>query len=79
MSRPSLATQIGFYGVFYLVFVLITVVGYGPAQEYTSPITNLIFPQYTGNSLVKTVVVISLFYWGAVLFKIFVLQKNDQK
>ena len=66
MSRPSIAAQLGYYGVIYLFFLLVVVIGYGPAQEYMKPITNLIFPEYSGNSMVKTVIVMSLMYWGAI-------------
>ena len=66
MSRPNLPTQFGYYGVIYLILVLITVIGYGPAQEFAKPITNLIFPEYTEGSILKTIIVVTLFYWVAV-------------
>ena len=77
MSRPGIATQLGFYGVLYLLFVLVVVVGYGPAQEYARPLTSVLFPAYAGNSMVKTLVITTLFYWGAV--GVAMLVQNQKK
>lgn len=79
MSRPNTATQLGFYGVFYLIFLLITVVTYGPAQEYLRPVTNLIFPAYEHNSLLKSVIVLTGMYWGVIGLTMFIQSRASKK
>lgn len=66
---------IGYYGVIYLVILVVTVVSYPLAQEFAKPIASLVFPIAEGNSLFKNVLVTTGMYWGALLFYTIVIQK----
>jgi hypothetical protein len=70
---------IGYYGVIYLVILVITVVSYPLAQEFAKPIASLIFPVAEDNSLLKNVLVTTAMYWGALLFYTIVIQKIKLK
>jgi len=60
---------IGFYGFFYVVFVLpMSIIGFPISKLLFEPIMQLIFPIAGGNSLWKTLLIMSLFYWGTVGF-----------
>jgi hypothetical protein len=65
-NKPNIWTMLGYYGVIYLFFALITGIGYPLAQQYAKPIAKFIFPINESNSWLKTMVVMSGMYWGTV-------------
>jgi hypothetical protein len=66
---------LAYYGVIYLVFVGVILVGYPLAQRYATPLASLIFPIAGGNSLLKNLIVDTLMYWGMVLFYTLAIRK----
>lgn len=70
---------LAYYGLIYLIFLVVIVVGYPLAQEYAKPIAALIFPIAGNNSLIKNVLVSSGMFWGMVLFYTIVIQKIKLK
>lgn len=70
-NKPALATVLGYYGIFYLIFLVLIIIGYGPAQQYAKPIAKFIFPINENNSWLKTVIVMSGMYWSFVGVSIF--------
>ena len=66
---------LGYYGIIYLIIMIILAVTYPLAQTYATPIASLIFPIADNNSLVKNLVVTTLMYWGGLCFYTFVIQK----
>jgi hypothetical protein len=70
---------LAYYGVLYLIFMVIIIVGYPLAQQYATPLASLVFPIAGGNSLLKNILVDTGMYWGMVLFYTFVIQKNRLK
>lgn len=70
---------LAYYGVLYLIFMVIIIVGYPLAQQYATPLASLIFPIAGGNSLFKNIIVDTGMYWGMVLLYTFVIQKNRLK
>lgn len=75
-EKPSIWVQLGFYGVFYLVFLIIIVVGYPLAQQYAKPIARFIFPINESNSLMKNIFVMTGMYWGMVGIVTFLNRKK---
>jgi hypothetical protein len=59
--------MLGFYGIIYLVLLLLVVVGYPLAQQYAKPLARFIFPINENNSWVKNILVMSAMYWGMVV------------
>lgn len=75
MKEISLWRFLAYYGVVYIGFIIVLVIGYPLAQQYATPIASLIFPIAGGNSLFKNILVDTLMYWGMVLFYTLVIQK----
>lgn len=75
MREVSAWRFLAYYGVIYLVFVGVILVGYPLAQQYATPVASLIFPIAGGNSLVKNLLVDTLMYWAMVLFYALAIQK----
>jgi hypothetical protein len=70
---------LSYYGVIYLILLVVIVFGFPLAQEYAKPLASLIFPIAGGNSLMKNVIVDTLMYWGMVLFYFLVIQRVKLK
>ncbi len=71
---------IGYYGIFYLFLVLITLISFIPAvHQAIEPVVGLIFPIARNNSPLKFFIVMSVMYWGMVLFYTLVIQKTKLK
>ena len=70
---------IGYYGVIYIVFMLLMLVSWPITQTYIKPIASLIFPIAQNNSLVKSLLVDTGMFWGMVLFYTLVIQKIKLK
>jgi hypothetical protein len=67
---------IGYYGVFYLFMVLISLISFIPViHNFMEPIMGIVFPLARGNSLPKFLLVVTGMYWGFVLFYTLVIQK----
>lgn len=65
-EKSKLFSMLGFYGIIYLVLLLLVVVGYPLAQQYAKPLARFIFPINENNSWVKNILVMSAMYWGMV-------------
>lgn len=71
---------IGYYGVFYLFFVLIALIGFIPViHQVITPLVGLIFPIAQTNSPLKFFIVMTAMYWGMVVFYTVVIQKTRLK
>ena len=71
---------IGYYGLFYLFLVLITLISFIPGiHQSLEPLVGLIFPIAQNNSPLKFFIVMSVMYWGMVLFYTLVIQKTKLK
>lgn len=70
---------LGYYGIIYLIIMILIVVSYPFAQTFAKPIASLIFPIADNNSLFKNVIVTTVMYWGALLFYTIVIQKIKLK
>jgi hypothetical protein len=71
---------LGYYGVFYLFFVLITLISFIPSiHQWIEPMVGLVFPIAKSNSPVKFFIVMTLMYWSMVLFYTLVIQKTKLK
>jgi hypothetical protein len=67
---------IGYYGVFYLFMVLISLISFIPViHNFMEPIMGIVFPLARGNSLPKFLLIVTGMYWGMVLFYTLVIQK----
>ncbi|WP_373531196.1 hypothetical protein [Vampirovibrio sp.] len=66
---------LGYYGVIYLLIMIVIVVCYPLAQTFAKPIASLVFPIAGNNSLFKNMMVTTGMYWGALLFYTLVIQK----
>jgi len=67
---------IGYYGVFYLFMILISLISFIPViHNFMEPIMGIVFPLARGNSLPKFLLVVTGMYWGMVLFYTLVIQK----
>jgi tellurite resistance protein TehA-like permease len=67
---------LGYYGLLYLIFMLILVVGYPLAKTYAEPIAAMIFPIAGHNSLLKNLIVDTLMYWSMVLGYTLLVQRS---
>lgn len=70
---------IGYYGVMYLFFAVVMVVGYVLTQAYIKPIASLVFPIAEHNSPGKLFLVMTGMFWSMVLFYTLVIQKKRLK
>lgn len=71
---------LGYYGVFYLFFALISLISFIPAvHQVIAPMVGLIFPIAQGNSPLKFFIIMTVMYWGMVLFYALVIQKKKLK
>jgi hypothetical protein len=70
---------IGYYGVIYLFFALVTVIGYVLTHTFIAPIASLVFPIAENNSPGKLFLVMTGMFWGMVLFYTLVIQKKRLK
>jgi hypothetical protein len=71
---------IGYYGVFYLFFVLIALIGFiPPIHQFITPLVGLVFPIAQTNSPLKFFLVMTAMYWGMVVFYTVVIQKTKLK
>lgn len=66
---------LGYYGIWYLLILIFIVLSYPLAQTFAKPIASLIFPIAGNNSLLKNAIVITLMYWGAVVFYTVFIQR----
>jgi hypothetical protein len=66
---------LGYYGVLYLVIIIVSIVLYPVSQLYIKPVVAIVFPIAAGNSLIKSLVVTTVFYWFGVLFNTLVVKK----
>ncbi len=60
--------QMGFFVTFWLIMMGITFITYDFSRFFFEPILALIFPIAGGNSLVKSLIVMSVFYWAGAIF-----------
>lgn len=70
---------LGYYGVLYLVVIVISVVLYPVSQLYLKPLMAIIFPIASDNSFLKSLLITTIFYWFGVLFNTLVIQKTRIK
>ncbi|MEM0951674.1 MAG: hypothetical protein AAGI66_05970 [Cyanobacteria bacterium P01_H01_bin.74] len=69
----------GYYGILYLVVLACNILFFPISEQFIRPIAAFIFPIAGSNSLLKTLLITSGFYWGGVLFNIYVIQKAKIK
>jgi H+/gluconate symporter-like permease len=77
MKERNIWTYLGYFGCIYLIILLFIVIGYPLAQRYALPVASFIFPINEGNSLLKTVLVMSGMYWGMVGFYMLLNRKRS--
>ena len=75
--RPSLLQYLSYFGLIYLVFLVLIVFGYPFAQQYAKPIAALIFPINEDNSLMKNILVMSGMYWGMIGIYLVMMRKKQ--
>lgn len=75
---PSLWTALAYYGIFYLLMLIVVLVGYPLAQQYALPVAKLIFPINQKNSLLYNLLVMTGMYWGMVGFFMVVNKKKSK-
>lgn len=75
MREISGWTFVAYYGVLWLIFMAIIVIGFPLANIYAKPIAALVFPIAGHNSLVKNMLVTTGMFWGMVLFYTLFIQK----
>jgi hypothetical protein len=76
-EKDGIFVQIGYYGVFYLAMLVVEIIGYPFSQQYIRPIMSFIFPINLGNSLLKSLLVMTGMYWSMVTFLI-VMKRRQQ-
>ena len=76
-NQKSIWAYLGFCGVFYLIFLVVMVVGYPLADTYAKPIAALIFPIAGNNSLMKNLLVMTVMYWAMVMGSWFLTKKKE--
>ncbi|MGE0201253.1 MAG: hypothetical protein AB7P76_09815 [Candidatus Melainabacteria bacterium] len=67
LKDPRLVRKLGFFGVFYVIFMIVMLLGTDAAREYANPITSLIFPINPNQGPLYRFVSMSLVYWGMVI------------
>jgi len=70
---------ISYHGTIYLFMVVVLLILYPLTVPIFRPIVALVLPLDPRNSLLKMLLIYTLFYWGTVLFKAWRRQKNLQK
>jgi hypothetical protein len=75
MREMSGWTFLTYYGIIWLIFMLIVGIGYPLAESYAKPIAALIFPIAGSNSVIKNLLVTTGMYWGMVAFYALMIQK----
>ncbi len=79
MNSDNLWGRLAYFAVFYLIFLVIVVIGYPLGQQYAKPIAALIFPINENNSLMKNVIVMSGMYWGMIGVYLFLMKNKGKK
>ncbi len=74
---PKVGRKLGLFGVLYLVFVIIILLGGGSASEYATPLTELFFPTNEGKTLFGSerayqVMALTLVYWVGIGLYLFI-------
>lgn len=60
--------QMGFFVTFWLIMLLITFLTYDFSRLFFEPILALVFPIAKENSLMKSLIIVSAFYWAGAIF-----------
>lgn len=65
-----LATQLTFYAVYYVAFLVLMTGAFLLFREYLKPLVALVFPINENTSLLKNIVVLTVMYWGIIGIKL---------
>ncbi len=74
---PKVGRKLGLFGVLYLVFVIIIMLGGGSASQYATPFTELLFPTNEGKTLFGSevayqIMALSLVYWVGIALYLYI-------
>ena len=75
----QISNRIGYFCFFYLFLLIVTLIGYPFSKHFIEPLVALVFPISPGNSLMKALVVMSVFYWGGIAFRLWVEPRLNRR
>ncbi len=71
--------QIGFLLVVYVGMLVFTVVAHPFAKQFIEPLVAFIFPIAEGNTLIKSVTIVTIFFWVPALIRLAIETKKAKE
>ncbi len=76
--KPSIFwRQMGFLLTIYLGMLLFTIIAYPFSKQFIEPLMAFIFPIAEGNTLMKSVIIITVFYWVPAIIRLTIANKKS--
>ncbi len=76
--KPSVFwQQIGFLMTIYIAMLLFTIIIHPFSKQFIEPLMTFIFPIAEGNTLMKSITIITAFYWVPAIIRLAIEHKKN--